>query len=103
MYSFFTDKADIYRISRDENGKTEETLSGSVSGFLKAISLVQVQLGNGTFWEDYNFTCPDTADIIEWDKLKIGDRRFTVKWVGTKHSIQIKLKVCKVSLSNILQ
>lgn len=49
MYSFFTDKADIYRISRDENGKTEETLSGSVSGFLKAISLVQVQLGNGTF------------------------------------------------------
>lgn len=101
MHSFFTDIAQVYRQTLDtDTGKSEEGLVWSIKGFLKAVSIQEVNQTNGTFWEDYNFTCPISSDIKKGDIVKINDIRFAVKAVGEKRSIQIAYKICKITLSN---
>lgn len=101
MHSFFTDIAEVYRQSLDtDTGKSEEALVWNVKGFLKAVSIQEVNQTNGTFWEDHNFTCHISSDIKKGDIVKINDLRYAVKAVGEKRAIQLAYKICKITLSN---
>lgn len=102
MYSFFNDKAVVYRktVNAEDGKTTESVIDNNILGFLKASSMQDVAQGNGAFGTDHNFTTRGTANIKAGDRIVINEISYAVKSVGLKHSISLRALVCKLSKLN---
>lgn len=97
-----SDIASVYRQNVDQTtGKSEKALIGTVRGFLKAVSIQEVNQTNGAFWADMNFTCAQGSDIRVSDNIVVDGVEYSVKAVGKKHAMNLRLLVCKVTQTNL--